>query len=86
MPPTAAEMPDLEIHHMVTISPESVTMAKGIGEGGLIGAPAAVLNAVADALQPFGVEIDEMPQTPQRIRAAIRGANNAASRNGAGNA
>ena len=86
LPPTAAEMPDLEIHHMVTISPESVTQAKGIGEGGLIGAPAAVLNAVADALQPFGVEIDEMPQTPQRIRAAIRAANNGASRNGAGNA
>ncbi|ODN72323.1 xanthine dehydrogenase family protein molybdopterin-binding subunit [Methylobrevis pamukkalensis] len=72
LPPTALEVPDLEILHMETISPESVTKAKGVGEGGTIGAPAAVLNAVADALAPFGVEIDEMPATPQKIRLAIR--------------
>ena len=47
-------------------------MAKGLGEGGCIGAPAAVINAINDALSPFGVEIDEMPATPQRIRAALR--------------
>jgi carbon-monoxide dehydrogenase large subunit len=49
-----------------------VTGAKGLGEGGAIGAPAAILNAVNDALCPFGVVIHEMPATPQRIRAAIR--------------
>ena len=52
----------------------SVTGAKGLGEGGAIGAPAAILNAVNDALSPFGVSIDEMPATPQRIRAALRAA------------
>ena len=46
--------------------------AKGLGEGGAIGAPAAVLNAINDALAPFGVTIDEIPATPQRIRAALR--------------
>ena len=49
----------------------SITKAKGLGEGGAIGAPAAVVNAINDALSPFGVEIDEMPATPQRIRAAL---------------
>ena len=52
----------------------SITGAKGLGEGGAIGAPAAILNAVNDALSPFGVSIDEIPATPQRIRAALRGA------------
>jgi aerobic carbon-monoxide dehydrogenase large subunit len=42
-----------------------------LGEGGAIGAPAAVLNAINDALSPFGVSIDEVPATPQRIRAAL---------------
>jgi aerobic carbon-monoxide dehydrogenase large subunit len=45
-----------------------------LGEGGTIGAPAAIVNAVNDALAPFGVSIDEMPATPQRIRAALRAA------------
>jgi len=52
----------------------SVTRAKGLGEGGAIGAPAAVVNAINDALAPFGVSIDEFPATPQRIRAALRNA------------
>jgi len=78
LPPTAVEVPDLEIIHMVTISPESITKAKGVGEGGTIGAPAAVINAVADALAPFGVEMNVMPATPERIRAALRNAKVAA--------
>jgi carbon-monoxide dehydrogenase large subunit len=53
-------------------------MAKGLGEGGCIGAPAAVINAINDALSPFGVEIDEMPATPQRIHAALRAKEKAA--------
>ena len=44
----------------------------GLPEGGAIGAPAAVVNAINDALSPFGVSIDELPATPQRIRAALR--------------
>ncbi|MEF2070585.1 xanthine dehydrogenase family protein molybdopterin-binding subunit [Consotaella aegiceratis] len=72
LPPTTAEIPDIEILHMQTVSPESVTKAKGVGEGGTIGAPAALLNAITDALSPFGVEITQMPATPQRIREHLR--------------
>jgi carbon-monoxide dehydrogenase large subunit len=74
LPPTAREVPAIEIHHLVTLTQASVTKAKGLGEGGAIGAPAAVLNAINDALSPFGVSIDEVPATPQRIRAALRAA------------
>jgi len=72
LPPTSAEMPRIEIVHMETVSPESVTKAKGVGEGGAIGAPAAVVNAIVDALSPFGIELFELPATPQRIRDQLR--------------
>ena len=72
MPPTAHEVPPIELHHIETPSTQSITMAKGLGEGGCIGAPAAIVNAINDAFTPFGVEIDEIPATPQRIRAALR--------------
>ena len=78
MPPTAREIPPIELHHMETPSTTSITKAKGLGEGGTIGAPAAVINAINDALTPFGVEINEMPATPQRIRAVLRKAEKAA--------
>ena len=74
LPPTAREVPAIEIHHLATLTQASVTKAKGLGEGGAIGAPAAVLNAINDALSPFGVSIDELPATPQRIRAVLRAA------------
>lgn len=74
MPPTAHEIPNIELHHIETPSTESITKAKGLGEGGCIGAPAAVVNAINDALAPFGVVIDEIPATPQRVRAALRNA------------
>jgi carbon-monoxide dehydrogenase large subunit len=73
LPPTAREIPPIEIRHFETMA-DSVTKAKGLGEGGAIGAPAAILNAVNDALSPFGVALDEIPATPQRIRAALRAA------------
>jgi carbon-monoxide dehydrogenase large subunit len=72
MPPTAREIPTIEIHHLETLTEASITKAKGLGEGGAIGAPAAVVNAINDALSSFGVSIDEFPATPQRIRAALR--------------
>jgi len=78
LPPTAHEIPPIELHHLETPSTTSITKAKGLGEGGGIGAPAAVINAVNDALAPFGVEIDEMPATPQRIRAVLRAKEQAA--------
>jgi carbon-monoxide dehydrogenase large subunit len=70
--PTMAEIPDLEIHHLETVTDASITGVKGVGEGGAIGAPAAVLNAVSDALAPFGIGIFEMPITPQRILQLLR--------------
>jgi carbon-monoxide dehydrogenase large subunit len=72
LPPTAREIPAIELHHIETPAASSLTGAKGLGEGGMIGAPAAILCAVNDALSPFGISIDEMPATPQRIRAAVR--------------
>ena len=74
LPPTVREVPPIELQHIETPAASSVTGAKGLGEGGAIGAPAAILNAVNDALSPFAVSIDEMPATPQRIRAALRAA------------
>ncbi len=71
MPPTAREIPPIVLHHIETPAAASLTGAKGLGEGGAIGAPAAIINAVNDALAPFGVAIDEIPATPQRIRAAL---------------
>ena len=76
--PTAREIPQIELNHIETPSTQSNTKAKGLGEGGAIGPPAAVINAINDALSPFGVEIDEMPATPQRIRAALRAKDTAA--------
>jgi len=78
MPPTAHEIPPIEMHHIETPSANSITKAKGLGEGGTIGAPAAILNAINDALAPFDVQIDEIPATPQRIRAALRAKEKAA--------
>ena len=72
LPPTVREVPTIELQHLESPAASSLTGAKGLGEGGTIGAPAAILNAVNDALSPFGVSIDEMPASPQRIRAAIR--------------
>lgn len=70
--PTVSEIPELEIHHLETVTDASITGVKGVGEGGAIGAPGAVLNAVVDALSPFGIEVFEMPITPQRIVQLLR--------------
>jgi carbon-monoxide dehydrogenase large subunit len=64
--PTAAEVPEIEYGHVETPSPGAGGY-KGVGEGGAIGAPAAVVNAVADALSPFGVEITSLPLGPADI-------------------
>ena len=72
LPPTCREIPPIELLHLETLNGATITQAKGLGEGGAIGAPAAILNAINDALTPLGVAIDEIPATPQRIRAALR--------------
>ncbi|MCZ6604077.1 MAG: xanthine dehydrogenase family protein molybdopterin-binding subunit [Alphaproteobacteria bacterium] len=72
--PRADDMPYFKIEeHNVpcTTNPLGV---KGVGEGGTTGAPAAVMHAVLDALAPLGVEHMDMPATPARVMAAIRGA------------
>ncbi|HET8786832.1 MAG TPA: molybdopterin cofactor-binding domain-containing protein, partial [Candidatus Limnocylindrales bacterium] len=69
--PTAPELPDVEVEHLATPSPVTEGGIKGMGEGGLIGAPAAVVNAIADALSPFGVSIDRTPLRPCDVLAAI---------------
>lgn len=74
LPPTLHEVPDIEISHLETTSPQSVTGAKGVGEGGAIGAPAAVANAVSDALSHLGIDVNHIPATPHRLRTAIRAA------------
>ena len=78
LPPTAREIPPIELHHLETHTSATNLKAKGLGEGGAIGAPAAIVNAINDALAPFDVSIDEMPATPQRIRAALRAKEKAA--------
>jgi carbon-monoxide dehydrogenase large subunit len=70
--PGAAEMPDIEVHHLETPSPFTVGGFKGIAEAGTAGAPAAILNAVNDALSPFGVRLTQQPITPDLIRSALR--------------
>jgi carbon-monoxide dehydrogenase large subunit len=65
--PTACEIPKVDVHHLDRPSPSTLGGFKGAGEGGTIGAPAAIANAVADALAPLGVEINEMPLTPARL-------------------
>ncbi|WP_420437041.1 xanthine dehydrogenase family protein molybdopterin-binding subunit [Candidatus Poriferisocius sp.] len=72
LPPTAAEIPDIEIRHLETITDATITGAKGLGEGGTIGAPAAILNAISDALAHLDLAVDELPATPDRVRALIR--------------
>ena len=64
--PTATDVPEIEYGHIETPSPGPGGY-KGVGEGGAIGAPPAVVNAVADALSPFGVTITRLPLTPARI-------------------
>jgi aerobic carbon-monoxide dehydrogenase large subunit len=64
--PTAAEVPELEYGHVVTPSATPGGF-KGMGEGGAIASPAALANAVRDALAPFGVRVTTQPLTPDRV-------------------
>jgi carbon-monoxide dehydrogenase large subunit len=69
--PMAAEMPDIEVGHVETPTKESLLGAKGAGEAGTAGAPAAVMNAINDALRPLGAKVFAQPFTPERILAAL---------------
>lgn len=70
--PTASEIPEVTIHHLETRNEQNPLGAKGMGEGGTIGAPTAVLGAVNDALRDTGTQFDHIPVLPSQIRAALR--------------
>jgi len=71
--PSAPELPPIECGHIETPS-NTEGGFKGMGEGGTIGAPAAVANAVADAMAPLGVQVDTFPLGPREIFELIRSA------------
>jgi carbon-monoxide dehydrogenase large subunit len=69
--PMAAEMPDIEVGHILTPTATSELGAKGAGEAGTAGAAAAVMNALNDAMKPFRTSLHTMPFTPERILRAL---------------
>jgi carbon-monoxide dehydrogenase large subunit len=70
--PGAAEMPAIKIGHLHSPTPHTAYGMKGMGEGGAVAPPAAIANAVRDALVSTGAEVNETPITPRRVMAAIR--------------
>jgi carbon-monoxide dehydrogenase large subunit len=69
--PMAAELPDIEVHHVETPAHGAELGTRGAGEAGTAGAAAAVLNAINDAIAPLGGRIAQLPCTPERVLTAI---------------
>lgn len=69
--PMSGEMPDIHVAHVETPTRESALGAKGAGEAGTAGAPAAIQNAINDALRPFGAQVFAQPFTPARVLEAL---------------
>jgi carbon-monoxide dehydrogenase large subunit len=69
--PMSAEMPDIVVAHIQTPTASSKLGAKGAGEAGTAGAPAAVMNAINDALAPFDTHVFSQPITPQKVLRAL---------------
>ena len=82
--PTSDVMPPIEIHHMESPTPLNPLGVKGAAESGTIGAPAAIVSAIEDALRPLKIRITELPVTPVRLLNLIRAAQTAPSRTGGG--
>jgi aerobic carbon-monoxide dehydrogenase large subunit len=74
MLPTSDIIPPIEIHHMESPTPLNPLGVKGAAESGTIGAPAAIVSAIEDALKPFGVRITDLPVTPERLLKLIQSA------------
>lgn len=72
--PTATEVPPIEIAHCNRPTPLNPLGVKGVGEGGAVAPPAVLLNAVSDALRPFGPVDPTLPLSPESVLAAIRAA------------
>jgi len=70
--PMSGEMPDIVCAHIETPTLQSQLGAKGVGEAGTAGAPAAVMNAINDALAPLNARVTRMPFTPERILQALK--------------
>ena len=70
--PTSLEVPDWETDFTVTPSPHHPIGAKGIGESATVGSPPTIVNAICDALRPFGVRHVDMPCTPSRVWHAMQ--------------
>ncbi len=70
--PGATEVPHIKIEHMATPSPHTAFGVKGAGEGGAIPPPAAIANAVRDALREYGTQVNETPMTPERVWTALQ--------------
>jgi len=71
--PTALEVPDWETDCTVTPSPHHPIGAKGVGESATVGSPPTIVNAIVDALEPYGVRHMDMPCTPSRVWEAMQG-------------
>ena len=74
--PGTTDVPDVRLDHMETPSPWTTFGQKGIGESGAIGPPAAIVNAINDALTSLGAEVLDLPASPSRVLAAIHAARN----------
>src|SRR5204862_6411414 len=70
--PGAAEVPAIKIGHMHTPATATEYGMKGMGEGGAVAPPAAIANAVRDALASLGAEVNETPLTPARVMAGMK--------------
>ena len=70
---TAMDAPDIEVHHEESWSPDTEGGFKGVGEGGVIGALPAIVNAITDALSAYGSKITRLPVRPQSIMAIVTG-------------
>jgi aerobic carbon-monoxide dehydrogenase large subunit len=71
--PTSMEVPTFELGETITPSPHHPLGVKGVGESATVGSPPAVVNAVIDALKPFGVKSAEMPLTPAQVWLTMQG-------------
>jgi carbon-monoxide dehydrogenase large subunit len=78
-PPSAADLPSFITDLTVTPSTDNPLGAKGVGEAGTIGGTPAVINAITDALRPYGVNDIRMPATPERVWRAVHGSQGGAS-------
>ncbi len=69
--PTSVDIPPIALAHRESPTPRNPLGVKGLGEGGAIGPPAAIANAVEDALRPFGVVVSAVPLTPEAVLALL---------------